>query len=203
MLAPSSAVFSQPRAKGKIALTFDDGPDPEFTLQVSAALGLVGAKGTFFLVGENMLKFPDIVYQLHLDGHELGSHSMSHPEIKDLPSRYLPKEVDAMYRIRLPDGTQAISSHYFRPPKGVVSLALVSYCWRKNIRMIFWNRDPEDYKADSAQQILDYFNADPPRTGDIILLHDKTPHIVGALPKLLALIRSMELQPVTISELMR
>ena len=201
VLAPFSAVFSQPRAKGQIALTFDDGPDPEFTLQVSGALKTAGAKATFFLVGENMRRFPEIVHQLHRDGHELGSHSLSHPEIKGLPSRCLPDQVEAMYLMKLPDGSPAISNRYFRPPKGVISPVLVAFCWRRNIRLVFWNRDPEDYKADSAQQILDYFKTQPPRSGDIILLHDNSPHIVGALPKLLALLQSMKLQPVTVSEL--
>lgn len=201
ILAPVSAVFCRPRAQGKIALTFDDGPDPEFTLQVSLLLRNAGATATFFLVGENMRKYPHIVQQLHRDGHELCSHSMTHPEIRELPSRRLPDEVDAMYRLNLPDGSPAISNRYFRPPKGAVSVSLVSYCWRKDIRLVFWNRDPEDYKADSAQQILESFIADPLRSGDIVLLHDKTPHIVAALPELLARIQSMELQPVTVSEL--
>ena len=202
LLEPLSAVFCRPRAQGKIALTFDDGPDPEFTLQISAALKNAGARATFFLVGENMHKYPEIVAQMHQDGHELSSHSMTHPEIRDLPSRCFPDEVDAMYQFSLADGSPAISNRYFRPPKGVVSPALVIYCWKKSIRMIFWNRDPEDYKADDAQQIVEYFVADPPCSGDIILLHDKTRHIVAALPELLVSLRSMNLQPVTISELL-
>ena len=202
LLASVSAVFSRARAQNQIALTFDDGPDPVYTLQVSTILREAGAKATFFLVGENMRKYPAIVEQLLLDGHELGSHSMTHPEIRDLPTRCLPEEVDAMYRMALVDGSTAISNRYFRPPKGVVSVALVSHCWKKDIRLIFWNRDPEDYKATSAQEIIEYFDVDPPRQGDIVLLHDKTAQIVAALPALLARVRLMHLRTVTISELL-
>jgi hypothetical protein len=99
----------------------------------------------------------------------------------------------------LPDGAPAIDNRYLRPPKGAVTLPLVVFCLLRRIRLVFWSQDPEDYKARSAGDILDYFEKHPPRAGEIILLHDKTPHIVSALPGLLRKLEQLRLQPVTLS----
>lgn len=127
---------------------------------------------------------------------------MTHPEMSSLGLRQLADEVDKMYTLTLPDGSIPLRNRLFRPPKGVVTLPLVWHCARKGIQLVFWNRDPEDYKAQGSYEILDYFKADLPQSGDIILLHDKTTHIVAALPQLLAQLRNLGLKPVTVSELL-
>jgi cellulose synthase/poly-beta-1,6-N-acetylglucosamine synthase-like glycosyltransferase/peptidoglycan/xylan/chitin deacetylase (PgdA/CDA1 family) len=69
-----------------IALTFDDGPDPEWTPRVAEVLRRHGVAGTFFVVGAQVVKYPDIVRDLHADGHELGVHSFSHADLASLPN---------------------------------------------------------------------------------------------------------------------
>lgn len=196
------AVFRGPARQGRVALTFDDGPDPQFTLPVSRLLRQANAAGTFFLLGEKIRRHPELVQALRADGHEVASHSMSHPEIQDLPYARFESELEDVYRIVLPDGARAIGTRYLRPPKGAVTLRLIFFCVLRRIRLIFWSQDPEDYKARSAGEILDYFEAHPPRAGEIILLHDKTPHIVSALPGLLRKLEQLRLQPVTLSSLL-
>jgi peptidoglycan-N-acetylglucosamine deacetylase len=201
LLAPFG-VFSGPRTTKRISLTFDDGPHPEFTVPVSRALHDAGVRATFFLVGQQMQRYPEIVAQLRAHDHEISSHSMTHPEMKDLPKAKLVDEVNAMYEIKLADGSAAIPNNFFRPPKGVVTPSLLRHCYGERLKLIFWNRDPEDYKAASASEILQYFKTDPLQSGDIVLMHDKNHHTVQAIPQLLAMLAVQNLTAVTISELL-
>jgi len=196
------AVFRGNKASGQIALTFDDGPNPQYTEAVSRLLRKENARCTFFLLGAKTREYPALVQRLIEDGHEIASHSMTHPEIKELPYLALPQEIEAVYSLTAADGSRIFRNRYLRPPKGAVTLPLLFFCVQKRIRLIFWNRDPEDYKARSANEILAYFDRNPSQAGDIVLLHDKTTHIVEALPGLLQRMAQQHLQPVTVSELL-
>lgn len=196
------AVFRGKKRHGQIALTFDDGPNPQYTEAVSRLLHKANAKCTFFLLGGKIREYPALVQRLIEDGHEIASHSMTHPEIKELPYRAMLQEIEAVYSLTVVDGSRVFRNRYLRPPKGAVTLPLLFFCALKRIRLVFWNRDPEDYRAQSANEILAYFDRNPLQAGDIILLHDKTVHIVEALPGLLQRIAQQHLQPVTVSELL-
>ncbi len=196
------AVFRGPARHNQVVLTFDDGPNLQYTQPVSSLLRQANAKGTFFLVGEMIKKHPDLAQRLIDDGHEVASHSMSHPEMKHLPYARFNDEIEDVYKLVLPSGAIAIRNRYLRPPKGVVTLRLVYFCLLRGIHLAFWSQDPEDYKAQSAGEILEYFDNNPPQPGEIILLHDKTPHIVSALPGILQRLEKLHLQPVTLSHLL-
>lgn len=196
------AVFRGPARDNRIALTFDDGPNPRYTPAVSRLLRQAGVGATFFVVGDMVRKHPDLAQGLLEDGHEIANHSMSHPEIRDLPYARFGEEIEEVYRLALPDGAPLLRNRYLRPPKGVVTLRLLYFCLRRRIRLVFWSRDPEDFRASSAHDILRYFDAHPPQAGDIVLLHDKTPHIVAALPGLLRRLEDLTLRPVTLSRLL-
>jgi peptidoglycan/xylan/chitin deacetylase (PgdA/CDA1 family) len=196
------AVFCGDKNHGKIALTFDDGPNPQYTESVSRLLYKADARCTFFLLGSRIREYPNLVQRLIEDGHEVASHSMTHPEIKDLPYRDMSQEIEAAYALTMADGRRTIQNRYLRPPKGAVTFSLLIFCVLNGIRLIFWNRDPEDYKAQSANEILMFFDRDPLQAGDIVLLHDKTAHIVEALPGLLQRIAQQNLKPVIVSELL-
>lgn len=197
------AVFRGPADGNRIALTFDDGPSPEHTPAVSRLLREADARATFFVVGDMVRKHPLLTQGLIGDGHEIASHSMSHPEIKSLPYSKLDDEIEGVYGLTLPDGTPVMRNRYLRPPKGVVTLPLLYYCARRQIRLVFWSRDPRDFKARSAEEILRFFDEHPPRAGDIVLLHDVTPHLVAALPGLLHRLKRRALRPVTVSRLLQ
>jgi peptidoglycan/xylan/chitin deacetylase (PgdA/CDA1 family) len=67
--------------RGTIALTFDDGPDPEWTPKILAVLRKYGVPATFFVVGANVTRYPDLVAAIHASGSELGVHTFSHPDL--------------------------------------------------------------------------------------------------------------------------
>jgi len=196
------AVFCGNKTHGKVALTFDDGPNPQYTETVSRLLHKANARCTFFLLGSKIQEYPDLVQRLMEDGHEIASHSMTHPEIRELSYRGMSQEIEAVYALSMADGKRVIRNRYLRPPKGAVTIALLVFCVLKGIRLIFWNRDPEDYRAKSANEILTFFDREPLQAGDIVLLHDKTAHIVEALPGLLQRMAQENLKPVIVSELL-
>jgi peptidoglycan/xylan/chitin deacetylase (PgdA/CDA1 family) len=201
LLAPV-AHFSGPRKCGRVALTFDDGPNPDHTSSVAEALRRFSVQATFFLVGENAKKHPQLVEMLRQDGHELGNHSMTHAEVAELPSAALDAEFTAVHAFRHADGARVFSERWLRPPMGAVTFPLVLYCWRRGVKMVFWSTDPQDFSARSEDDILRYFSAHPIQSGDIVLMHDCTPHHAAALMKIIADLKARGLAPVTLSELL-
>lgn len=196
-------LYRAPRAGDRVALTFDDGPNPDYTARVSALLKQAGARATFFLVGEHVHRHPQLVAQLRADGHELGNHSMTHAEFDRMPLPKLAQEIDAPYRLQDDRGAPVLSNRYFRPPKGVLNARVLYYCVRHGYRIVMWSADPKDFRAPSAEAVLRYFDTHPLNGGDIVLLHDKTDATLAALPGLLATLRARGLAPVTLSELLQ
>lgn len=195
-------LYRVPWAGDRVALTFDDGPHPQYTARVSSLLRSAGARATFFLVGEQARRHPQLVAQLAADGHELGNHSMTHAEFDRLSYRQLAGEVEPPYRLRHGNGDPVLRNRYFRPPKGVVNARVLYYCLRHGHRIVLWNADPKDFCAPAAADILQHFASRPLRGGDIVLLHDKTESTLAALPTLLASLRARGLKPVTLSQLL-
>lgn len=195
-------LYRAPRAGDRIALTFDDGPNPEYTARVSSLLKSEGARATFFLVGEQARRHPQLVAQLAADGHELGNHSMTHAEFDRISYRELAGEIEAPYGLWDDSGQPVLRNRYFRPPKGVVNARVFYYCLRRGYRIVLWSADPKDFRAPSAAAVLQHFESRPLRGGDIVLLHDKVESTFAALPALLASLRARGLKPVTLSQLL-
>ena len=81
-------------APGQVALTFDDGPDPEVTPRILDALAQADAHATFFVIGNKAAQYPDILERMRQEGHEIGNHSWNHPELGDLSYRELKREFE-------------------------------------------------------------------------------------------------------------
>jgi poly-beta-1,6 N-acetyl-D-glucosamine synthase len=100
--------------QGWVALTFDDGPDGEFTGEALDTLKALGVKASFFLVGENMERYPGLVRRMWVEGHDVGNHSFTHPNMGEVGERRNELELNTMQR-----GLQSIIGHstmLFRPP---------------------------------------------------------------------------------------
>ena len=158
------------KKSGRIYLTFDDGPHPDSTPQILALLRKYNAKATFFVIGENVLKYPYIMRQIIDAGHEIGEHSFSHkfPWLCD-PYRSL---LDLMRGNRvLNDYRQVEDKKLFRPPYGKLNMISLIYVFLTQRKFVFWNVDPKDYKQDSGEKIADLVSKKL-LPGNVILLHD-------------------------------
>lgn len=174
--APEGSSFpADLNGKKLIAITFDDGPS-KYTRDLITELNNRGAKGTFFMVGSRVGEYPDTVKFMKESGHELGSHTFNHANIK--------KSADDKVRAELSQTDEALinacgqEATSFRPPEGAYSaekLALIDK------PCIMWSVDPLDWKYRDAQSVYDKIMASA-GDGSIVLLHDLYPtSIAGGL----------------------
>lgn len=190
------------RAGGEVALTFDDGPHPEVTPAVLDVLDRHGARATFFCVGEKLRKHAALAEEMRRRGHELGNHSMTHAELSRLDLEATRNEFDQVYAMVDVHDRPLIVQDFLRPPKGVINLKVLRYCSARNVRIVHWSRDPEDFARNSASEVLAQFRQRPLVGGDIVLLHDKMPHSAESLEGLLEHMREAGLRCVSVSQLL-
>lgn len=158
------------RDRRSVALTFDDGPHPEYTPRVLDELLACGIPATFFLVGRNAEKYPQLVRRIVAEGHALGNHSYSHSEPRLTSAAALIAEV-VRTKALLEDLTgQPVN--LFRPPKGELTLRKMCGAWRAGQTIVLWNVDPRDYLARSSAPLSEWSRRYRPAAGDILLLHD-------------------------------
>jgi peptidoglycan/xylan/chitin deacetylase (PgdA/CDA1 family) len=147
----------------KVYLTFDDGPVPEITPWVLDTLDAYGIKATFFCVGDNVRKHPEVFSMLRERGHVVGNHTYHHLQgLKVRKETYI-RDVDLAARL--------IDSNLFRPPHGHIRLTQF-YELRKRYKIILWDVVTRDYShLKSAEQVLDIIRRYT-RNGSIIVFHD-------------------------------
>jgi peptidoglycan/xylan/chitin deacetylase (PgdA/CDA1 family) len=164
-------------------LTFDDGPNAQHTPRLLDLLASQEAKATFFLLGEQIEKHPEIVKRLVADGHQLGNHSYDHPRFTRIPKS---EQLDQIRRTELLlsrfDGK---STHWFRPPSGRIGLSLLTHFAFRPGSMAYWSYDSLDYQKKPASSLIEIMRSHPPRPGDIVLLHDDSDATIDALAVLL------------------
>lgn len=183
-----------------VAITFDDGPHPEYTPQVLSLLKNFEAKATFFLIGKNAETHPHLVQQLLAEGHAIGNHSFSHaPNFGFFDTK---KVVSEMVR------TNAIlkkitgkNPKLFRPPYGVTNPNIKKAIKQTGHVSIGWSKRSFDTTRLSEETILRRITSDL-KKGDIILLHDSSAKTVAVLERLLLTLQSRKLQSVAVDRLL-
>lgn len=189
----------------RIALTFDDGPDPEWTPRVLDLLGAAGVRGTFFLIGERAARAPGLVRRIAAEGHEVANHSWSHRSPWLLGPRATVDEV-----CRGHEELAALAGappRHFRPPWGMVNAALFGAVRQVGERCVFWSIQPEGQRPAPAERQVSHVlrRAHP---GAIVDLHDAEgtraapERLVAALPALLAGLRERGYGSATVGELL-
>lgn len=180
----SRLIATLPSGSNAIALTFDDGPHPEWTPRILDALAAAGAKATFFVIGERADRYPDIVRRLAAEGHAVGHHSWTHSEPGSTSARVLLQEIR---RTRaLLEQLTGRPAPLFRPPHGkLTALKLLAVWWERNA-VVLWNKDPKDFGLPDAAALLAWAERQPLVAGDIVLLHDVHEQTALALPGILA-----------------
>jgi peptidoglycan-N-acetylglucosamine deacetylase len=189
-------IWTLPAAANAVALTFDDGPDPEWTPPVLDLLGEHRARATFFLVGEKADRCPELVERIADEGHSVGTHTYSHVNLRKIsPGRTRQEIRDAETVVQAITGARP---RWFRPPYGAFSPAGLWQTCRAGVTTVLWSVNPTDYKEESSERILAQLG--PLNNGDIVLLHDKSRGVVDALPEILARIDDAGLRPVRLDE---
>ena len=161
-------VFRRGQTEREIALTFDDGPDPEYTPELLDLLKRHGAKGTFFVVGENADKHPDIIARIHEEGHILAIHNYVHKSNwlmrPSTVKRQIQRTSDAIERVT------GIKPKYYRPPWGIVNL--FDFAKKGRIQIVLWTSLFGDWSAKVGVEKLYRRMRRKLRPGEVFLLHD-------------------------------
>lgn len=206
---------------GLVALTFDDGPDEKWTPRILDILRDEGVRATFFIIGENGQAHPDLVRRIVQEGHDIGNHTYTHPNLGETPRRLTELELTATERL-----IEALTGHatlLFRPPyfgdaepTTPDEIEPIAVAQRLGYITVGLRVDPEDWKltdddgrrrtADDIvrQTMQGVSSTDPERRGQVVLLHDgggNRAATVQALPAIIHELRARGYRFVTVSEL--
>ena len=153
-----------------VCLTFDDGPG-ESTPLILDTLKRLGVRATFFLVGENVERYPHLARRIAEEGHEIGNHSFSHPYFCwKMPGRILWEIRRAQEVIQAVTGRRPT---LFRPPYGVRWVGLASILKRMSLTAVMWSVSSVDWRFPAPRIVQRVIGRT--RAGSIILLHDGVP----------------------------
>lgn len=192
-------MWSGKRVNNNIALTFDDGPHPQYTKKILSILAENNVRATFFLVGKEVEKRPEIVRSIVQEGHEIGNHSYSHDDLLGANLKSIHNEI--MYTYKLLEKFSPGYIFLLRLPRGEWNIKIVFYIMVHRLTTVFWSINSKDYLTDNKDEIIHNINFSKLRPGDIILLHDKSEATVEALKTIISKIRSEKLSFTTVSEM--
>lgn len=182
-----------------IALTFDDGPNPKYTPQVLKILQQNEIRATFFLIGQRAQKYPELVKQINLAGHEIGNHTYSHVMLTKIKSTKIKQEVEKTRDIVY--GVTGQNTYLFRPPWGVFDGRSLAELAMRKFDAVLWSVDSRDWSRPGVAVIKKNILSTV-RNGSIILCHDDHDQIVAALPDIIKNLKEQGYQFVTVPELM-
>jgi peptidoglycan/xylan/chitin deacetylase (PgdA/CDA1 family) len=201
-LLPRSALFGRNvrrlPSRDAVAITFDDGPDPAITPAVLDVLEKFGAKATFFCIGRKAEAHPELIAAIRAGGHDVENHSYGHPNLFALfsPENMLREIVAAQDAI---ERTAAVRPRFFRTPAGFQNPWLFPVMKRAGVTLISWTRRGFDTVTTDPDRVAARLTRNL-RAGDILVLHDRVPVVLEALPRVLEEIQKKGLRTATLSE---
>lgn len=184
-----------PKAEG-VLLTFDDGPDPEYTPRILDILSRHQAKACFFLIGSKALQNPQIVRQIIAEGHEIGNHSMRHGFLFScLGSKKMAGEIQACCLTL--ESISGKKIQFFRPPFGVTNPPLArALKGFPGMRVLGWTLRTRDTVARSPEVLIRRFQRSV-KPGDVVLFHDRCSITAEALEGCLLFLKEKQIPAAT------
>lgn len=177
-----------------VALTFDDGPNPVTTPQILDILARQHVHATFFVIGRQVSSNEALLRREFKEGHEIGNHTWSHPDLSTLPADQVESQLMMTQRAIADAGVPQPT--LLRPPYGAMNDMVAAY---NHLTVVRWNVDPDDWSLKDPAK-LDAQLAAHIHPGAIILLHDIYPSTVATLEPFLASFKQ-QYQFVTVSQL--
>lgn len=190
-----------------IALTFDDGPDANYTPKVLNILKEKNIKASFFIIGKKIIKYPEMTKRIFYEGHFIGNHTYNHFYLKNAPLNLIKSEIWKTQNVI--DSLLGSSHKYVRMPFGAIAQNQSSHIADLGYKIITWDVDPRDWDINNntVQEIVDKVISQS-RPGKIILLHcadyldvssrEKT---IAALPEIIDELHKKNYKFVTIENL--
>ncbi len=186
--------------ENSIALTFDDGINPEFTPEVLELLKKHNAKATFFCIGKHIEKHPEIAKKIITDGHTIGNHTYNHSNNWGfLSSEKVENELKKTDKII--ETATGKSTKLFRPPFGVTNPNIAKVIQKLDYKVIGWSIRSLDTVIKNPERILKRITSKV-KKGDIILLHDTNQKSIDVLEQLLLFLDENNLKSVCVEKLL-
>lgn len=202
-------------AEKKIVISFDDGPDRRWTPKILDILKEKNVPATFFVIGDQANRAPDILKREYAEGHEIGNHTFTHPRFDEISRTQLKWELNLTQR--LIESTLGVKSILFRPPYGIdhqpeyaEEVAQLPYPQELGYVIVGQRIDPNDWRMpDDKHQVATSEIVDgvmhQAAKGNIILLHDgggDRSHTIAALPQIIDQLRAAGYQFVSVANLL-
>jgi len=162
-LYKNSLLWQLPHSSDVVYLTFDDGPTPELTNQILEILKTHNAKATFFCVGENIERHPELFNQIIKNGHSVGNHTYNHLNAWKTDSDFYLKNVEKAAEI--------IPSKLFRPPYGRITPKLINML-KDKFQIVMWTVLSGDFDANTNPNKCFENATSKTKAGDILVFHD-------------------------------
>lgn len=176
---------------GYVALTYDDGPNAQFTRPLLNALRSAGARATFFDLGSRVQQQPQLARETAQAGMWVGNHSWSHPYLTNLSAAAVAKELgDTQNAIRNATG---LTPTLFRPPYGATNSTVQTEARRLGLTQVIWSVDTQDYNGASTDAIVRA--ATGANAGGIVLMHASYQNTVNAVPRIIQGLAAKNLCP--------
>lgn len=187
--------------KNQVSITFDDGPNPEFTPLVLKLLKKYNAKATFFCIGQNIKRYPELVKDCIQQGHSIGNHTYSHSNYFGFLSTK--KVISELQQTNtLTKKLIGVTMQFYRPAFGVTNPRIKRALKTTGLQSIGWSIRSLDTTSRSADKVLKRITKKISR-GDIILLHDTSLKTIVVLEQLLLFLQQQNIESVTIDSLFK
>lgn len=188
------------KGEKKVSITFDAAWGDEDAEEILATLSKYQVKATFFMVGDWVRKYPELVAKLAEAGHDVANHSNKHPHVNNMDKEAIKKDImEAHETIKNVTGLEC---DLYRPPYGEYNNTVLEAAEECHYHTIQWDVDSIDWKGYDAPTIVNkVVNHKHLGEGSIILLHNGAKHTAEALPKIIEGLRSKGYEIVPISEL--
>jgi peptidoglycan-N-acetylglucosamine deacetylase len=174
---------------GQVALTFDDGPHPVWTPMVLDVLDRYGVKGTFFVTGSNVARYPDLARAIVNRGHSIANHSWDHPKLTGITPQAVVRQLESTSRI-IRDTTGYVVS-CMRPPYGATNGTVNNIVASLDMRPALWSVDTNDWRRPGVGAIVAAGAQAPPDS--VVLFHDgpnDRSQTVASLPWIIETLRA-------------
>lgn len=195
-MGTGNVINSENDGTKKIAITFDDGPHPQYTEQLLDGLKERGVKATFFVTGEHAELHPDLIKRMQEEGHLIGNHTYSHIQLASNNREEFRNQIIKTNEII--EGITGVEVQYVRPPYGTWDKKLEA---ELNMFPVLWTVDPQDWSSSNATSVAEKV-VSKAGENDIILMHDYFESSVTAALKAVDELKEEGFTFVTVEEIM-
>ena len=189
-------------SNARIALTFDAGGPVEPASKILATLAKYDLHVTFFITGQWAQQYPDVVRQIWNAGHEIGNHTMHHPDLTKLPNDQICTELNQAEAV-ISNITGLTTRPYYRPPYGARDNRVRQITANLGYRTIYWTIDTIDWDPNTTSQMIIDRVINHLKNGAIVLMHVGSPVEADTLDTLIPMIKQRGYQITTLTEVLQ